>query len=136
MYYPSIRLTSTTAHESSAENYQTHCHLRSTLVTDYLLPTPLSTPFYSSRSRQSTAPPPVIYVTFLVCDLLIILNVHRRDLQVFNTFQQHHLDGVVTSGSRHRGHIALGGRKLNTRGMPLYRPARTTVRHSPKRIPS
>jgi len=98
-----------------------HCHLRPTLVTDYLLPTPLSTPFYNSRCRQSTAPPPpVIYVTFLVADL-IIFNVHRHDLQVFITFQQHHLDGVVASGSRYRGHTDLGGRKLKARGMPLYR---------------
>ena len=119
MYYPPRCLKSTTAHESSAENHQTHCHLRSTLVTDYLLPSPLSTPFYNSR-RKSTPPPLAIYVTFLVGDL-IIFKVHRHDLHVFITFQQHHWDGVVASGSRHRSHSALGGRKLNASGMPLYR---------------
>ena len=49
------------------------------------------------------------------------VNVHRHDLQAFITFQQHHSDGVAATGSRHRSHIALGGRKLNARGLPLYR---------------
>lgn len=97
--------------------------------------TPLSTSFYSSR-RQSTAAPPVTYVTFIVGDLLIIFYVHRHDHQVFITFQQHHLDGLVASGSCHRGHITLGGRKLNARGIPLYQRTLQCDTQRPKRIPS
>jgi hypothetical protein len=111
----------TVAHNSSAENYQTQYHSRSTLVTKRLLPTPISTTFHCSRCRQSTAPPPVTYVTFLVRYLLISVYVHRHDLQVFITFQQHHLNDGVASGRRHGGHTALVGRQLTARGMPQYR---------------